>query len=328
MSKIKNFWQLLKVAFAGFQRHKVLKLSASLAYYTIFSIGPMLLVVIFFSNLFWGRQAIEGEIYSQISGMVGKGAAIQIQEIIKNASVSGNDFMAVVSFVILLVAATTAFNEMQDSLNTIWNLKVKEEAGWQLMIKNRLLSFSIVASLGFLLLVSLIINTLLEGFMNKLQEMFPYVSVVVIYVTNLLLTLIVVTVLFAIIFRVLPDAVIKWKDVGVGALFTAVLFMVGKFCITFYISKSNLGSTYGTAGSLVVLLLWVYYSATILYFGAEFTKAYAIKYGSEIKPNEYAVTVQVVNIESSETSVQQNEKNTEATEKKIQKRKQDSNKKV
>lgn len=328
MSKIKSFWQVLKDAFAGFRRHKVLKLSASLAYYTIFSLGPMLLVIIFFSNLFWGREAIEGEIYSQIRGTVGNGAAIQIQEIIKNASVSGNDFMAVISFVMLLVAATTAFNEMQDSLNTIWNLKVREDAGWKLMVKNRLLSFSIVAGLGLLLLVSLIINTLLEGFMNKLQEMFPHISVVVVYVTNLLLTLIVVTVLFAIIFRVLPDAVIKWKDVGVGALFTAVLFMVGKFCITFYISKSSLGSTYGTAGSLVVLLLWIYYSATILYFGAEFTKAYAITYGSEIKPNEYAVIVQVVNIERNETSVQQNEKNTKITEKKIQKRKDEIKQKI
>ena len=301
----------------------MLKLSASLAYYTIFSIGPMLLVIIFFSNLFWGREAIEGKIYSQIAGMVGDGAALQIQEIIKNASITGANFTAVISFVILVVAATTAFIEMQDSINMIWNLKVKEGRGWKLMLKNRLLSFSIVTGLAFLLLVSLIINALMERFMNKLPEMFPHVSVVVVYVFNLLLTLLVVAMLFAIIFKVLPDAVIKWKDVAVGALFTAILFMAGKFCITFYISKGNLGSTYGAAGSLVVLLLWIYYSATILYFGAEFTKAYAIKYGSEIKPNDYAVTIQVVNVESSESSVQQNEKNAETTEKEIKRVKED-----
>ncbi|MDQ6812139.1 MAG: YihY/virulence factor BrkB family protein [Bacteroidota bacterium] len=327
MKKIKGFWQLLKDAGAGFSRHKVLKLSASLAYYTIFSIGPMLLVIIFFANLFWGRAAIEGKIYSQISGTVGDGAAHQIQDIIKNASITGNNFTAIIGFVTLIVAATTAFIEMQDSLNMIWNLKVKEDTGWKLMLKNRLLSFSIVAGLGFFLLVSLVINALLEGFMGKLQQMFPQISVVFMYVFNLLLTLVVVAGLFAIIFKVLPDALIKWKDVAAGALFTAILFMLGKFCITFYISKSNMGSTYGTAGSLVVLLLWIYYSSAILYFGAEFTKAYAIKYGSEIRPDKYAVTMQVVNVESSESSIQQNEKNAATTEKEVQ-RVKDSSKKT
>lgn len=324
--RIKGLWQILKDAGAGFRRHKVLKLSASLAYYTIFSLGPMMLVIIFFSDLFWGREAIEGTIYSQISGVVGDAAALQIQDIIKNASISGNNFTAVISFVMLLIAATTAFTEMQDSINTIWNLRVKEGSGWLQMLKNRALSFSIVAGLGFLLLVSLIINGLLEGFMSKLQEMFPQAAVVVVYIVNLLLTLLVVAFLFAIIFKVLPDAVIRWKDVAAGALFTAVLFMIGKFCITFYINNSNMGSTYGSAGSLVILMLWVYYSSTILYFGAEFTKAYAMKYGSEIKPDEYAVTVQVVQVESSESSVQQNEKNSEKIEKEVKKVKDDSKK--
>ncbi|MEJ7913827.1 MAG: YihY/virulence factor BrkB family protein [Chitinophagaceae bacterium] len=322
MQKIKNFWQLIRDAGAGFHRHRVLKLSASLAYYTVFSIGPMLLVVIFFANLFWGRQAIEGKVYGQISAMVGDGAALQIQEILKNASVSGSSFTAVIGFVALVVAATTAFIEMQDSINTIWNLKIKENTGWKLMIKNRLLSFSIVAGLGFLLLVSLVTNALLEGFMNKLQQIFPHVAVVVIYVSNLLLTLLVVAGLFAIIFKVLPDAIIRWKDVAAGALFTAVLFMIGKFCITFYISKTNVASTYGTASSLVVLLLWIYYSSVILYFGAEFTKAYALKYGSEIKPNKYAVTVQVVRVESGENSVQENEKKAQETERSMQRAKE------
>jgi membrane protein len=186
------------------------------------------------------------------------------------------------------------------------------------MLKNRLLSFSVTASLGFLLLVSLLINTLLEGFMSKLQQMFPHSAIVVIYVVNLLITLIVVAFLFAIIFKVLPDAIISWKDVVAGSLFTAVLFMIGKFCITIYLNNSKLGSSYGSAGSLVVLLLWVYYSSVILYFGAEFTKAYAIKYGSEIKPKDYAVTIQTVQVESGERSVQQNEENTKNREKEMQ----------
>ena len=175
MSKlsVKGVWQLLKDAGIGFGKHKVLKLSASLAYYTIFSIGPTLLVAIFIADLFWGRQAIEGTIYKQISGLVGKETALQIQGIIQNASVSGNSFTAIIGFVMLIIAATTVFNEMQDSINMIWNLKVKTGSGWLRMLKNRLLSFSVTASLGVLLLVSLLINTLLEGFMGCLLYTSP-----------------------------------------------------------------------------------------------------------------------------------------------------------
>ena len=318
MQRIKKFWQLLKEAGAGFQRHKIFKLSASLAYYTIFSIGPMLLVIIFFSNLFWGRQAIEGKIYGQISGMVGESAAYQIQEIIKNVSVSGGGFSAVIGFVTLLIAATTAFNEMQDSINTIWNLRIKKNTGWKLMVVKRLLSFAFVAGLGFLLLVSLIANALISGFMTKLQEMFPDITIVLIYVLNIVVTFLIVAVLFTIIFKLLPDAIIRWKDVAIGACFSAVLFMIGKFCFNIYIGKADVASTYGTAGSIVVLMLWVYYSSVILYFGAEFTKVYALKYGSEIRPGKYAVTVQMIRIESAENSVQENEKKSQTTEQAVQ----------
>jgi len=157
--------------------------------------------------------------------------------------------------------------------------------------------------------------------MHQLQQLFPHIAIVVVYVVNLLMTLMVVGFLFAIIFKVLPDAIINWKDTVIGSLFTAVLFMIGKFCITIYISNSNLGSSYGSAGSLVILLVWVYYSSVILYFGAEFTKAYALKYGSVIKPKDYAVTIQTVQIESDEGSVQQNEENTKITEQEMQSRK-------
>jgi membrane protein len=196
-------------------------------------------------------------------------------------------------------------------------LKVKPGSGWLHMLKNRLLSFSVTTSLGFLLLVFLLINTLLEGFMSKLQQMFPHSAIVFIYVLNLLITLVVGSFLFAIIFKVLPDAIIIWKAVVAGSLFTAILFMIGKFCITLYLNNSNISNSYGSAGSLVVLLLWVYYSSVILYFGAEFTKAYALKYGSVIKPKAYAVTIQTVQVESGERSVQQNEENTKDTEKEM-----------
>lgn len=316
---LKGFWQILKDAAAGFSKHHVLKLSASLAYYTIFGIGPMMLVIIFFANLFWGREAINGTIYHQLSGLVGKQAALQIQEIIKSASVSGSNFAAIFGFVMLVVAATSVFIEMQSSLNLIWNLKVKKGRGWLLMLKNRLLSFSITASLGFLLLVSLFISSLLDGLMGKLQEIFPNIGFVLIYTSNILLTLLVVAMLFAIIYKVLPDAIIGWKDVAAGALFTAVLFMIGKFGITIYIGHSSMGSSYGSAGSLVILLIWIYYSSIILYFGAEFTKAYALKYGSVIRPDEYAITIRRTEVESSEQSIQENEKNADATEEKVKK---------
>lgn len=324
---LKDIWTVLKQAGKGFMKDRIPKLSASLAYYTIFSLGPMMIVIIFLADLFWGRQAIEGRIYGQISQLVGDNAAFQIQEIIKNASLNGgNYFTATVGFVTLLIGATTVFSEIQDSINTIWKLKAKAEKGWVKMLLTRLLSFSLVVSLGFLLLVSLVANTLVESFMNTLREKFPDMTVILLYIFNLALTLLIIWFLFAIIFKVLPDAKIRWKDVSVGALFTALIFMLGKFGISFYIGNSDIGSTYGTAGSLVVLLLWIYFSAIILYFGAEFTKFYAVKFGTEIRPNDYAVLVQTIQVESSRNNIQENEDDCERTAEELQKAKRELDK--
>lgn len=311
---------VLKSAGNGFIKDSVPKLSAALAYYTIFSMGPMLVVIIFLANIFLGQQAAEGTIYEQARDMVGDRAALQIQEIIKNATLSGaSNIAAVIGFTTLFIGATTVFSEIQDSINLIWRLKVKTKRGWLKMLMNRLLSFSLVIGLGFILLVSLFINTFVEGMMDKLQELFPKRSVQFIYITNLLITLLIISLLFAIIFKVLPDAIIRWRDVAVGAFVTGILFMIGKFGITFYINRSNIGSAYGAAGSLAVLFVWVYYSSMILYYGAEFTKCYAIKYGSEIRPNEYAVIFQTVQVESKKSSIQENEEVAAVTEKELQK---------
>jgi membrane protein len=305
----KGLWKLIKDSLIGFDNDKVFKLSGSLAYFTIFSIGPMLLVMIFFADIFYGREAVEGTIYGQIQGFVGHEAAAQIQEIIKNASMSGKSKLtAIIGFITLLIGTTTVFAEIQDSINTIWNLKTKPEKGWVKFIINRLLSFSIVVGLAFLLLVSLIINGIMEAFSNRLSNAFPEMAVMVIYIINLILTFIVITLLFATIFKVLPDAKIKWKDVMIGAIVTALLFMLGKFAISYYIGSSNIGSTYGAAGSLIILLLWVYYSAIILYFGAEFTKAHAIHFGNRIYPNSYAVWIKHVDIEEENGTLKQKEK--------------------
>lgn len=305
---LKGVWRLITESVEGFNNNKVLKLSGSLAYFTIFSLGPMLLVIIFFADIFYGREAVEGTIYGQIKGFVGPDAALQIQEIIRNASLSGkSNITAIVGFITLLVGTTTVFAEIQDSINTIWNLKTKPEKGWIKIILNRLLSFSVVVGLAFLLLVSLVINGIMEAFGERLKIMFPQVAVVLIYIVNLILTFGVITLLFAIIFKVLPDAKIKWKDVTVGAIVTALLFMLGKFGITYYIGSSNIGSSYGAAGSVIVILIWVYYSAIILYFGAEFTKAYATHFGNRIYPNSYAVWIKHVDIEEQGGTLKQQE---------------------
>jgi membrane protein len=306
----RGIWGLLKAAFTGFADDKVVKLSGALAYFTMFSIGPMLIVIIFFADIFYGRDAVEGTIFGQIKGFVGTSAAAQIQEIIKSASLSGKGpVTGILGVITLLIGATTVFAEIQDTINTIWGLKPKPKKGWLKMLLNRLLSFSIVVSLGFLLLVSLVITGLVEALSNRLLQYFPDIALLVIYIFNLLLTFSVVTLLFAIVFKVLPDARIKWRDVITGAMVTAVLFMIGKFGITFYIGASNVSTAYGTAGSLVIILLWIYYSSIILYFGAEFTKAYAATYGGLIQPNQYAVWVKQIEVENGKGSLKNQEQN-------------------
>lgn len=300
---------MIKDAGAGFSKHRGIKLSAALCFYAIFSLGPMMLVMIYISSLFLGRQAIEGSIYSQIGSVIGKDAALQIYNMIQNASDRSNSFLAVVGFATLFFASTAVFAEMHDSINLIWNLKVKSGHGFKQMVKYRFVAFSIIMGLGLILFIFLVINGILEGFKGNIRDVFPDAAVGILYTMNFLLTLLVVTLLFAFIYKILPDAVIQWKDVAGGALFAAVLFMLGKFLFTYYISRSNLGSTYGSAGSLVILLLWVFYSSLVFYFGAEFAKAYAMKFGKEILPKHFAVMVKVVRVESKERSVQENEKN-------------------
>ena len=282
-------WKSLKDAFSGFSNDKITKLSASLAYYTGFSLAPLLVVIIAICGFFFGAEAVQGSIKSQMQAFIGADAAKQIQDMIKNAAISGKGTIAtIIGVVTLLIGASSIFGEIQDSINSIWGLKPKPKVGLMKTIQNRLLSFGLVATLGFLLLVSLAATTVVEGLGDRLKAMLPDVTVVLFYIINLVLTLGVTTVLFAIIFKVLPDAKIKWKDIWPGAVATSLLFLIGKFAISLYISKTNVGSTYGAAGSLAVIFVWIYYSSIILYLGAEFTKAYAINKGAHIVPNEYA----------------------------------------
>lgn len=279
-----------KRSFKGFSDHKVTKLSASLAYYTIFSIGPMLIVIIYLASLLFAEQAVKGTIYTQLEGFIGANAASQVQTIIQNAGVANQSGVsAVIGILALLVGATTVFAEMQDSMNSIWGVKADpKKSGILKLLMTRLVSFGVVASLGFLLLVSLVVSAVVAGLGNKLQQEFPQVGFVVIYIINLGITLLITTLLFAVIFKVLPNLRIRWRHVWFGSMVTAILFLLGKIGISFYISQSDIGSTYGAAGSLVILILWIYYSSVILYYGAEYTKSYAFAAGARITPDRYA----------------------------------------
>jgi membrane protein len=293
-----QFWYSLKKATHDFIDDNAIKLSASLSYYTIFSLSPMLIIIISLSGVFFGREAIQGEIYGQIEGLVGSSAALQIQELIKNAQFSKDTFFATtLSVISLIIGSTGVFSEIQDSINYIWRLKAKPKKGWLKWLVNRLLSFSLIVTMSFLLLVSLVVSALLDAFSAKLQAYFSQFNVVIFYILNLLLVFVVITLLFTVIFNVLPDGKLKLKDSLKGASFTAVLFMIGKFAIGAYLGNTRVTSIYGGAGSLIIILLWVYYSSIILYFGAEFTKAYADLYGKSIVPKEYAVVIEKQEVE-------------------------------
>ncbi|MBS1917606.1 MAG: YihY/virulence factor BrkB family protein [Bacteroidetes bacterium] len=302
---LRTIGRILRLASIDFVNDKVLKLSAALAYYTIFSLPAMLIIIIAVSDIFYGRKAIEGTIYGQISNFVGQEAALQIQQTIRSAALTNQaGFATVIGLVTLIIGATSVFGEIQDSINLIWKLKAKPKKGWLKILINRLISFSMVVCLGFLLLVSLLINGLMDTFISKLTQLFPDITVFTVYSFNILLTFLITSFLFAIIFKFLPDAKIRWRHVRAGAFTTALLFLIGKFLIGYYLGHSKLSSAYGAAGSVIVILLWVYYSAIILYFGAEFTRAYAIQTGSQIYPDDYAVWIQQIEVES-RTSLQQ-----------------------
>lgn len=292
MKFLKKFFHIIKGTATAFSQDNCVKLSASLSYYTIFSIGPLLIIIISLSTIFYGREAVEGRLYGKIRGLIGSEAAIQVQEIIKKSQHANKGFIGtVIGTVVLFIGATGIFTEIQDSINYIWSLKAKPKRGIVKYLINRLLSFSLIVSLGFLLLVSLVINALMGLLSDRLTLYFPHTTVYIFYVLNQITIFVIISVLFAIIFKVLPDGKIKWKDAFIGAGFTAVLFIIGKVVIGYYLGRSNLGATYGTAASVIIILTWVYYTSIILYFGAEFTKVHALEYGGGIVPNETAVFI-------------------------------------
>lgn len=272
-----------------FSADNIPKYSASLAYYTVFSIAPLLIIISKLSGVFFGKEAAQGELYDQIEGLVGSDAALQIQDTIRNIHLSGNNFFATTfSIVILLVGATTIFGEVQDSLNKIWGLKIKARRTWWKLVITRLLSFSLIVCIGFIMIVSLVLNALVSAFGHFLGNYIRHFSIYFVVTAEAILSFGLSAFLFSLMFKVLPDAKIRWKDVMFGGVITAIFFTLGKLGIGFYLGKSNLTTLYGAAGSIIVIMVWVYYSAIILYLGAEFTKVHANLYGTKIRPNDFA----------------------------------------
>ncbi len=274
---------------SSFVNDKGMKLSGSLAYSTIFSLPPMLLLIIIFGGTFYGQDALQGRIFTELKDIVGSNTALQIQDIIKGLQFQKNSTLAtVIGTVALVIGATGIFVEIQDSLNMIWGVRPKAKKGFIKLLLNRVISFSMIIGLGFLLIVTLVVNTILLALSRWILSKFPELPFNALNLINTVVIFFVISFLFTVIFKMLPDVRIRWKRVWPGAFVTAGLFLVGKFLIGIYISNTNTVSLYGAASSVIVLLLWIYFSAAILYFGAQFTRAYIEHHGRKIEPNSYA----------------------------------------
>jgi membrane protein len=267
-------------------------LGAALAYYTVFSLAPLMTIAIAIAGFFLGKEAAQGQIFDELRGLLGAEGGKAVEEMVQsaNAQPTAGVVATILSVIMLLFGASGVFGQLQASLNAIWGVKAKPGRGVLGMIKDRLLSFGFTLVVGFLLLVSLLLTAGMALMADWIGGLMPG-SEALAYVLNIVLSLAMITLLFATIFKFLPDAKIAWHDVWIGAFLTALLFTIGKFALGIYLGKTGVASSYGAAGSLIVLLLWVYYSSQILFFGAEFTQVYANRFGSRVAPADNAVPV-------------------------------------
>ena len=277
---MKKYFTLFKQTITEFSQDKVPRLGAALAYYTIFSLAPLLLIVIAIAGLAFGHDAAQNKIFEQLKGVMGPATAGNVQEMVKNAAKPKSGTVAtVLGLVTLILGASGVFGQLKDALNTIWDVEPRKGSGVLLIIKDRFLSFAMVFGIGFLLLVSLVIDTAITAMGTYATGHLPGGEALW-HIVELGFSFCVIAVLMAMIFRFLPDLKIEWRDVWLGAMLTSFLFVLGKFALGIYFAKSAVGSSFGAAGSLVIVLLWVYYSAQILLFGAEFTQVYTRSHGS------------------------------------------------
>ncbi|HEX6737405.1 MAG TPA: YihY/virulence factor BrkB family protein [Vicinamibacteria bacterium] len=275
----RDLWQLVKQAFDDWNQDNAPRLGAALSYYTLFSLAPLLIVAIAVAGLVFGQDAAQGQIVGELRGLVGPAGAQAVEEMIKNSRREEAGILAtVLGLITLFLGATGAFAELKSSLNVVWDVESPSAGVWGL-VRSRLWAFALVLAVGFLLLVSLIVSAAVAA-TDTILARFVTEPSVILHALNTALSLIVITALFALIFKYLPDAAVSWGDVWVGAVFTSALFTLGKFLIGLYLGHSSLGSVYGAAGSIVVVMVWVYYAAQIFFFGAELTQAYARRHGS------------------------------------------------
>ncbi|MDX1628362.1 MAG: YihY/virulence factor BrkB family protein [Fulvivirga sp.] len=303
ISWIKKYARIFKKTFARFFQGEPMSHSASIAFYTIFSMPAILIISLVIAGSFYEDAQVKSLMMNQIQEMFGKESASQVLKIMENANQQTDDTIAkIIGIGTLVFSATTVFVSLQDSLNHIWRIKPKPKHGIIGFLVNRALSLAMVVSIGFLLLVSLIIDALLVVFNDFLRDVLFGHTFYIISGLNLIVSLGVITVIFAIIYKVLPDARVKWRDVWVGAFVATLLFNLGKYLMSIYMATSTLATAYGAAGSLVLLLVWVYYSAIILLFGAEFTFVYSQEIGEVIKPSKRAVRLEIKEIEKTNDS--------------------------
>ena len=285
-----KIFRVFKNAYKEWMKKDPFRESAVIAYYAIFSLPGLLVVVVTLAGYLFGRDVVNNHFIAQITATLGADTAEQIQTmIIKASEIKNTVWAAVIGVITILVGATGVFAEFQKSLNIIWEVKASETKSgiWQI-IKIRLFSFGLILSIGFLLIVSLFISTLLTTFGDWLTSSISESLLVLLVILNIIVSIGILSVLFALMLKVFPDAEIHWKDVWIGAIVTAILFEIGKFALSLYFSKVNPGTSYGAAGSIVLILLWVSYSSMIVFYGAEFTRAYTLETSGDRPPSEHA----------------------------------------
>ena len=288
--RFKNILSVSKTSFKQWISRDPFRESAAIAYYSIFSLPGLLVVIVTLAGYFFGREAVNDRIAIQISGMFGAETAEQIQHIIAKASESENSILAtIIGMVTIFIGATGVFAQFQKSLNNIWEVKVDKSKSeiWSL-VRVRLFSFGLIISIAFILIVWLVISTMLSAFGSWLASYFTESLLVVLQVVNYILSLLIIAFLFSLMFKFFPDAKIKWQNVWIGSIVTALLFEIGKFGLGVYFGNANPGTGYGAAGSVILIMLWVSYSTMIVLYGAEFTHAYAIQLSGKVAPTEVA----------------------------------------
>jgi membrane protein len=291
-SRLKNFWEVLKKAGIRWDEINPWRQSAIISFYSIFSLPALLLIIIVMTGYFFGEEAVSNQLSDQIEGWVGEEAANIIETMVANAADPGSSTIAFIAGIgFLIFGATTVFYQLQISLNLVWGVVPKPKRAMIKYLRDRLFSFGLILAIGFLMLITFLINSIVSAMSDWIQAQLPEEIFILITITRFLIPLLVITIMFALMYKILPDAIIRWKSVWVGAFLTAILFTLGQWGLSVYFRLADPGSAYGAAGSVIIILLWISYVAMILLYGAVFTREWAIKFGHGIRPKESAELV-------------------------------------